>query len=286
MILPEIRIFGIGLSKTGTTSLHKALIRLDQVPLHWPRLYFDYQAMTKEIANEQGDTESLIGRFGSSGWRPDYWNALSNCNEREYPECDARYPSSKYILTTREADSWHKSLSRWWPHDRPGGGARSEGLAAYMDKQRLRVWGRTTYDQAAMRQMYEEHEAGALAYFAKRPDDLLVLPLETSDPDKWIMLCDFLGLVRRKNYVQERSIPYPRANVQDHDGTRRAKTIIRRDAHAAEKGSEAVQALEDRRDKRRAKQDEIDKKRGGDAAIRRKARRDLVAARVDELREV
>jgi len=285
MILPETRIFGIGLSKTGTTSLHKALIMLDQVSLHWPRPYFDYQANTKKIANERGDNKSLIGRFGSSGWMPEYWNALSNCNEHEYPECDNRYPGSKFILTTRKPDSWHKSLSRWFPHDRPGGPRRSDSLAAYMDKQRLRVWGRTTYDRLEMRRMYEEHESGVLNYFKDRPDDLLVLPLETPDPEKWEMLCTFLELEQRRIHVKTKPILYPRVNIQDYDGTRGARRIMRNNASAKAKGPEALKRLEEKRTERRKKQDEIDKKRGPDFVDRRAKRRKLIQDRLIELQD-
>jgi len=282
--MPEPRIFAIGVSKTGTSSLNRALMKLGQVSLHYPAEYFKRQAETKAAAIERGEN-SLVASFGASDWHPEYWNALTNCNEHEYPECDNRYPGSKFILTTREFDSWHKSLSRWWPHDRPGGGKRSKTLAAFMDKQRMRVWGRTTYDRVAMREMYEAHRAGVLTYFKKRPNDLLVLPVETPDTSKWILLCDFLGLPRHLNHVQTRNFPYPHRNTQDYDGTRRAKRKLRNDERAEQRGVEAVQVLADRRARRESKQDGRDQQKGPKAVARRKARREMVAAMMEELRE-
>lgn len=282
--MPEPRIFAIGVSKTGTSSLNRALMKLGQVSLHYPAEYFKRQAATKAAAIERGEN-SLVASFGASDWHPEYWNALTNCNEHEYPECDDRYPGSKFILTTREFDSWNKSLSRWFPHDRPNGGKRSKTLAAIMDKQRLRVWGRITYDRVAMREMYEAHRAGVLKYFKGRPNDLLVLPVETPDTSKWILLCDFLGLPRHLNHVQTRNFPYPHRNTQDYDGTRKAKRILRNDQRVEKLGPEAEQRLADRRKRRRAKQDELDLAQGAEAIARRKARRAMVAAMVEELRE-
>lgn len=282
--MPEPRIFAIGVSKTGTSSLNRALMKLGQVSLHYPAEYFKRQAATKAAAIEAGGVDSLVGRFGASDWHPDYWNALTNCNEHEYPECDDRYPGSKFILTTREFDGWHKSLARWFPHDRPGGGKRSKVLAAFMDKQRIRVWGRTTYDRVAMREMYEDHRAGVLSYFRGRSNDLLVLPVETPDPSKWILLCDFLALPRHLNHVQNRNFPYPHRNTQDYDGTRRVKRKLKSDERAGQRGAEAVQILIERRARRVAKQDERDLAKGAEAIARRKARREMVAARVEELR--
>lgn len=281
--MPEPRIFAIGVSKTGTSSLNRALMKLGQVSLHYPGAYFNRQAETKAAAIKRGE-DSLVADFGASDWHPDYWNALTNCNEHEYPECDSRYPGSKFILTTREADGWDKSLSRWFPHDRPGGGKRSKALAAFMDKQRIRVWGRTDYGRVAMREMYEAHEAGVLSYFENRVDDLLVLPVETPDPDKWTMLCIFLDLPRHLNHVQDRNFPYPHRNAQDYDGTRVAKRKLKEDARCKRKGPEAVQALTDRRANREALQNERDEKKGGQAKARRKQRREAIAARVEELR--
>lgn len=282
--MPEPRIFAVGVSKTGTSSLNRALMFLGHVSLHYPGQYMERQAATKAMAIRTGDADSLVGRFGASDWRSDFWSALSNCNEHEYPECDNRYPGSKFILTTREADSWHTSLSRWWPHDRPGGKSRNRALASFMNKQRRRVWGSTEYQKNRMRELYEEHEAGVLSYFASRPNDLLVLPVETPDPEKWILLCDFLRLERHADQVVRRKINYPHRNVQDHDGLRKAKRRLSQERQASKRGPEALQALLDRRIARETKQDIEDASKGQATIDRRRARRQLVKARMVELR--
>ena len=78
------KIFGIGLSKTGGTSLAKALIILG---------YRARRARTmKEIRSHDASTDSVVA------WR--------------YEILDSRFPDSKFILTVREIESWLESCRK------------------------------------------------------------------------------------------------------------------------------------------------------------------------------
>ena len=154
------KVFCIGLGKTGTTSLKEALrilgYRLIRLPLDW-----------------QGIT--------------DFDAALPGVSAAMYPELDAAYPGSKFILTVRDVDGWLKSIER------------DMGLKRGMDRQRAAEreqiltmkYGRTTFEREAFRTAFHEHEARIRKYFEDRPGDLLVLNVTQSAG--WEPLCEFLG---------------------------------------------------------------------------------------------
>ena len=155
------KVFCIGLGKTGTTSLKEALrilgYRLIRLPLDW-----------------KGIT--------------DFDAALPGVSAAMFPELDAAYPGSKFILTLRDVDGWLKSIER------------DMGLKRGVDRERraerekilTMKYGRTTFDTEAFRAAFHEHEAKVRKYFEGRPDDLLVLNVTTSAG--WEPLCDFLGV--------------------------------------------------------------------------------------------
>lgn len=244
-------------------------------------------------ANDRGDTESLVGRFGASDWQPYGWDALTNCNELEYPECDDRYPGSKFILTTREADGWLNSMERWWPHDRPRGNVRRDFLVDMMNYNRKRVWGVPTYDENGrslfdrnrLRSRYDEQEAEVMDYFRDRGDDLMVLPCEIPDDEKWGRLCEFLDLPGMLKMVQHRKYEYPRINVQDPDGVRRAKQYLRREKRILERrGADAVAKFNAKRSTRIAEMDAKVAKIGAKAKKKRKEYFAKLNASIEELR--
>ena len=177
------KIFGIGLSKTGTTSLTKALEILGYKSIHNPEswLKFDGEKLDfdfEQIVNYDTFTDLEIAYF--------------------YKQLDELYPNSKFILTTRPIDSWLNSCrNHFHIHSK-----RSE-KANFLVKQ---VYGATFCDnetQDTFKQGYLKHEQNAKQYFHHRPDDFLIL--DTGEVDKWSKLCDFLG----------KSVPgesYPMAN--------------------------------------------------------------------------
>jgi hypothetical protein len=95
-----VKIFGIGLSRTGTTSLNSALVKLGYRSLHWP-----HDSVTRR---------ELIGYF--AGEQPfaltvaeDYDAITDTPAAAAYRELSALYPESRFILTLRDRRGWLNS---------------------------------------------------------------------------------------------------------------------------------------------------------------------------------
>ncbi len=164
------KVFGIGLMKTGTSSLHEALELLGYKSLH------------------NGGMETLwtVTRAVDEGKPLLYYldpdlDAFSDIFPIVYyfHLADVQYPGSRFILTVRDLDDWLDSRRRHVEKDqeRKAAGNCQEGF--------LKV------DIDAWATEHRRHEAVVRAYFADRPADLLVFNL--TGGDGWEPLCDFLG---------------------------------------------------------------------------------------------
>lgn len=97
------RVFGIGLNKTGTTSLHNALIELGFNSLHWGG-EAAHEAVQRAIAEDA----PLLTHLDPA------YDAFSDIGvlSRRFAMCDRQYPGSKYILTVRPVEEWLDSRRR------------------------------------------------------------------------------------------------------------------------------------------------------------------------------
>jgi hypothetical protein len=163
------KIFGIGLNKTGTSSLHRALELLGYRSLHWGGLE-TYEAVLRAIDEHRPMLHYVDPE-------PD---AISDVISVTYYFflADLQYPGSKFILTLREMDDWLDSRRRHVERNRQMLEAgRYEGDFLQVD-----------FD--AWAEEYRRHEAVVRSYFADRPGDLLAF--RPADAD-WEPLCAFLG---------------------------------------------------------------------------------------------
>lgn len=169
-------MLGCGFMKTASTSLRQALRHLGyRTTGHSQRLFDDWHA----------------GRR----W-PIYLEALKYQAMKDWPwalcyrEIDRWFPGSKFILTVRDPDYWYDSYVRHMirkGRQRPG-----------------RLFSSTSFDDRdAIIDRYLQHNADVRAYFADRPDELLVFNAEAGDG--WEQLCGFLG-------KPIPDMPYPFAN--------------------------------------------------------------------------
>jgi glycosyltransferase involved in cell wall biosynthesis len=152
------KIFGIGLSKTGTTSLARALGILGYKACHYPK-------SLAEIDAHEAATDVSVAR--------------------DYKLLDKKYPGSKFILTIREKNDWLASIRRQTKR------MPSKLRSKWSRQLRRDVYGVVDFDRRKMGQAYERHYKAVLAYFRKRPEDLLVLNI--CDGEGWEILCPFLG---------------------------------------------------------------------------------------------
>ena len=150
-----MKIFGIGLTRTGTTSLAEALKILGYSAKHLPMSYHDI-----EIHDASTDTP-VAARF---------------------PILDVFYPNSKFILTTRDKDSWiisAESLNR--NNDDP----------IWLLEGRAILYKTVIFERNKFLDAYDNYQDFVTNYFKNRPNDLLVLSL--NDTNKWEKLCNFLN---------------------------------------------------------------------------------------------
>jgi hypothetical protein len=162
------KVFGIGLSKTGTTSLYAALHflgfrsgtfgHLRQLRLHdWFKGDFSKDYLHKYDAM----TDLPIGTF--------------------FRELDQRYPASKFILTVRDVDQWLQSCGRLFSHP---------PRDSFVEQVRMRTYGMLSYDVHRFRMVYQNHVKSVTRHFSERKTSLLVLDI--AGGEGWNELCQFL----------------------------------------------------------------------------------------------
>jgi hypothetical protein len=179
----KMKILGIGMGRTGTQSLAKALELLGFRAKHCPQFYLDNEGhlcvspRDIEIHDALTDEPCIL----------------------VYREVDSTYPGSKFILTVREMNSWLRSVEnnadalRLWRSRLPAVPVLHRAL-----------YGTAEFDPVKFADAYRKHVDSVKAYFSKRPQDLLIMNI--CGGEGWEKLCPFL-----ERQVPDR--PFPRLNV-------------------------------------------------------------------------
>jgi hypothetical protein len=178
-----VKVFGIGLGRTGTTSLTRALEILGYRAKHCPRFYLDAEGQLcvgpEQIEEYQALTDEPIALI--------------------YKTLDRRYPGSRFILTVREMESWltsrennSRAMAPWW--------AKNPAVPVL----HTALFGAAAFERASYARAYRRYVDDVHAYFRNRPDDLLVMDI--CGGEGWEKLCPFLG-----KPVPE--VDFPRRNV-------------------------------------------------------------------------
>jgi hypothetical protein len=173
------KVFGIGLSKTGTTSLAKALNILGIASVHFPhddRTFAELQRREYRLSildEYQGATDTPVAAF--------------------FAQLDEAWPGSKFILTVRDKASWLRSADAHWRAMETGRPGRDPGFRGYVDFINTCVYGGVDFSAERFSDVYDAHVRNVTEYFAHRPDDLLVLNI-CGGTASWAELCGFLGV--------------------------------------------------------------------------------------------
>ncbi|WP_339746533.1 sulfotransferase family protein [uncultured Maricaulis sp.] len=174
------KIFGLGLSRTGTRSLTSALQMLGYDCSHYP---IDEDTYV-ELSNAQYDLTILRDLDG-----------LTDITTIPfYPQFDKLYPGSKFVLTVRDRESWLASCARHW-YNRPAFKEfddPDEDVHLRM-RQFLRaaVYGCYNYDPERFAAVYDAHVRSVMEYFKDRPEDLLIIDICSGEG--FGKLAEFLG---------------------------------------------------------------------------------------------
>lgn len=154
------KVFGTGLSKTGTVSLTKALSTLGFRTKHYP------PAMD-------------VVRYAEK------YDALTDSSLCQYIEIlDRLHPGARFVLTIRDEDDWIDSCRRHWAGRKP----RTAGW----QWNRLAVYGVVDFDETVFRRVFRTHNARVRTYFEKRPGKLL--EMDICGGAGYETLCAFLEL--------------------------------------------------------------------------------------------
>jgi hypothetical protein len=183
------RIFGIGMHKTATTSLSKALTTLGYDSAHWKNAHWA-RAIWEEIKAD-GKSKTLEKSY-----------ALCDLPiTLLFRELDLAYPGSKFILTLRDEDEWLESVRTHWSDKNPWRGQWDTD--PFTHRVHRELYGGVKFDEVRMRARFRRHNAEVLEYFKDRPQDLLIMNMSAGAG--WYELCGFL----RKPIPTD---PYPREN--------------------------------------------------------------------------
>ncbi len=173
------KIFGLGLSKTGTTSVAAALRILGYRAAHF----------MEHWQNREGIARWQLGDFETDILK-EYDAAMDLPVPLYFSQLDKRYPDSKFILTVRQPDDWVKSLGKQWVRNP----LQNNMFGLFRATLRLAAYGFHNYSpicDSRLLRVYETHQQNVLDYFKDRPEDLLVM--DVINGDGWEKLCDFLG---------------------------------------------------------------------------------------------
>ena len=180
------KVFGIGLSKTGTTSLNAALRILGYNTRHFPFTFLTHKndilkLDMNKVAKTDGITDTPAARF--------------------FKEIDKQFPGSKFVLTLRDKKSWLNSCQR---HIWLGKYYKKPWRINHLQKD---LYGTIVYDEKKFSDAYDRHLKEVNDYFKNRKQDILIL--NVCKGEGWKELCSFLQKpMPRMNF--------PRSNIGFH----------------------------------------------------------------------
>jgi hypothetical protein len=184
-------VWGIGLTRTATRSLNRALEILGYRAVHYPTL-----SMLLHDALEAATDEPVAAT---------------------YKYLDFVYPNSQFILTERDEDDWIRSTAAHRrrhferrkqlsalesPFSRPDSGVIHGEVATILGHSLMRdraveriftqmaLYETVEFDEEKFRQGYHRHHRDVERYFANRPNDLLRVRI--CDGEGWDRICGFL----------------------------------------------------------------------------------------------
>ena len=193
------KIFGIGLNKTGTSSLGRLFEKCGY------KMHEDYSCIKINMAldlqnNINMDKSTLLLDIADNydvfeDWP---WPLI-------YKQCLERYPDSKFVLTIRaDAEEWFRSL---YYHCKKLGPTR----------QIKSIYGHYTPNHETKKdfiEYYKRHNAKVVEFFKDKPGKLLILSTKTEDSKKSAILAKFCDSDKLSN------IPYPNANKNKIERTK------------------------------------------------------------------
>jgi hypothetical protein len=174
------RVFGLGLSRTGTRSLTSALHVLGIDTVHYPIDEYSFRAM----ASGKLDFQLLDG-----------FDGITDITVAPYyAQLDRMYPEAKFVLTVRDEDAWLRSCENHWTGRDAFAPAETPASESHMKVRRFlraAVYGTYDFEPERFRYVYRKHVDDVRRHFADKPGRLLELNI--AGGQGWDELCPFLG---------------------------------------------------------------------------------------------
>lgn len=195
------KIFGIGLSKTGTTSLNSALNMLNLKSIHCPMDDITY-------------SELICGKYDLAILQE--YDAITDIVVSPfYIEFDKTFPNSLFILTVRDKEDWLRSMKihieqkllngSWLSYLKSPKDTLSENsfkFARMCSFLHSVNYGCLAYCEERLGRVFDMHIANVKEYF-KGTNKLLILDI--CHGDGWSKLCSFL-------HKNQPNTPFPHEN--------------------------------------------------------------------------
>lgn len=162
MTLTSPKVFGIGLSKTGTTSLTEALRILGYDAIH--------AQTSKDIHNHEAATDTPVAA--------------------RFQELDQMYSNSRFIMTMRDKWEWLKSCKHHFGDGNDLLRYKKEVAIEYAFC-RGKLYGSLEFNEETWLTANSKHLSLVFDHFADRSADIVWMDI-TRD-DGWQILCSFLG---------------------------------------------------------------------------------------------
>jgi len=193
-------VFGIGLSKTGTSSLAEALKVLGYKVKHYPLDSTEWTGPKKiqAVLPVLNSLNRLLGKEFFS-YRETLYNNYENRFNLSYFEnydaaCDLPlalyykelheyYPEAKFILTTRDLNQWLQSAEKHFTV-----GVRSI-FQHNRNRLRLDIYGSIEFDRSKFETAYNNHINDVREFFKDKDN---YLELDICSGDGYQKLCPFL----------------------------------------------------------------------------------------------
>ncbi len=186
-------VFGLGLARTGTTSMHEAMLALG----------FDSAPSSATLID--GIDEAFLDRHDAF-----FDNPVPFLRD----ELHRARPDARFVVTHRPVDPWLTSMAWLFGEglDRLDADTRALG-----DRVHRFVYGTDRFDADRLRRIHAEHYDDLRSWSSDRDD---VLWLEVDDGLDWQPLCDFLS-------VPVPAEPFPRLNGSGVRRRNRWRSFVR-----------------------------------------------------------
>ena len=207
------KVFGIGLSRTGTTSLHVASLILGLSAVHYPR-----------------EAASRWFRGDFSRETTDHFDVITDLPTPVYfQQLDTTHPGSRFILTIRSIDSWLESVEKFFAKSPP-----ESAETLLRDFIRIACYGTTRFHRQRMMSVYMRHIELVQNYFRQRPSDLMIINI-SEETNPWDRLCAFLEMpVPKMGFPHLRAPGIGQLTSVRHDEKESKRRLLMRVLHAIE----------------------------------------------------